>query len=691
LLDKQQLKRIIAVQHEIARTWNDPGQVMNLIVARAEELTGADGAVIEFAEGDEMVYVAATGTAAEHIGIRLKSSASFSGLCVKEGSALLCDDAENDPRVDQEACRKVGVRSMVVVPLRRERKSIGALKVYSAKKGAFPEWSISLLELLGGFMGTVLDQAYEMKKLNQDLEDRIAKRTKDLRLLTDAIPALVSYIDSDERYQYVNAGYEDWYGKPRDSFIGTRISDIASPETYERNAPYLKAALAGETVRFETQVDHPHKGPMQILASYIPDRGPDGRVLGFVVLGLDVTEQKKMQAAESLLRTSEQAAIESSRLKSEFLANMSHEIRTPLHGMQGMTGMLLDTSPTPQQREYLEAILKSADSLLVIINSILDMSKIEAGRMEFEKIAYSPAQVARDAVDLLVPEAARKALSLALEFEDEQRLNQVALGDPAKIRQVILNLVSNAIKFTATGGVRLKVRPVSESRARFEVIDTGIGLNDGTLDKIFKPFAQADASTTRKHGGTGLGLSISKQLVELMGGTVGVSSQPGVGSTFWFELPVPPAPGTTAKTITSAVPHGELISLKGVHVLVVEDNAVNLKIAVAALGRAGADLSTALNGAEALTALQSNYFDVVLMDCQMPEMDGLEATRRIRADKDESRRSVPIIAMTTNAISGDRELCLQAGMNDYISKPMKLAELSRMVSKWAQISRKKKS
>ena len=683
-----------------------------------------------------------------------------------------------------------------------------------------------------------------LQRSHEELEQRVQARTEELRhqqeflrQVIDLIPGFVFAKDSEGRFLLVNKALAEHHGHSPEFLIGKTDREVmVRPEEAEPiMADDREVMLHGRQKTIAAELITDLRGNQRWMQTVKrPLRSLDGRV-GVVGLAMDVTERK---AAEEQLAQARDEAEAASRAKSMFLANMSHEIRTPMNGVIGMINLLLDTQLGPEQREFASTVRACADSLLIIINDILDFSKIEAGKLQFDEVDFDLAEVVEGAIEILAEPAHARGLELASLIRRE--VPRKLRGDPGRIRQVLLNLINNGIKFTEKGevvvDVSLRGRNGSRSELLVSIRDTGIGMDSDTVARLFEAFTQADASTTRRFGGTGLGLAICRRLVEMMGGRIGVESEPGKGSRFWFTMvldaaqsdpeaatfhslngirvlvvddnetnrrilqyqlagwhlndggsvasaaealeelqrsaggqrpvdiaildyhmpamdgvelarrikadprlagvqlvvltsmchrlqpeelrsagisawlvkPVRPSQlhETLAKLAAGIAPklqpqtvlkrpgpseepasepsRAEEGSAPRMRVLVAEDNAVNQKVAQKHLAKLGLETEIVSTGLEALEALRRNHYDLVLMDCQMPELDGYESTRQIRRGLAGNPR-VPVVAMTANAMQGDKERCLEAGMDDYIAKPVRQKVLLEVLSRWLPI------
>ncbi|GGY47571.1 hypothetical protein GCM10007387_32040 [Pseudoduganella albidiflava] len=525
------------------------------------------------------------------------------------------------------------------------------------------------IALATGFAGTMLLYSYVFMLTSQRRNAQEQRRLLDSVL--DNVDAHVYMKDGERRFIYVNARMAQVMGRPAEQIVGRMDSELLPKRIATRDwledrevlADGIKRTSEGTFVDAQGNTRH----LWTVKAAVALERGP-----AVIALSTDVTELHELK----------EAAQAASRAKSDFLSNMSHEIRTPMNSVIGMAHLALKSVADPRQRDYLQKIYHSGQHLLGIINNILDFSKIEAGKLDLEMLDFPLDALFGNVATQLADGASRRGLELV--FEAWPNVPAQLRGDPLRLEQVLLNFTSNAIKFSERGTVFLRARVIEERdnrlTVRFEVQDQGIGMTPAQVAGLFQSFHQADTSTTRKYGGTGLGLVISKQLAELMGGTVGVESTPGRGSTFWFTaqlekgVALPPAASDT-------VLEEELLApLRGAAILLVEDNVFSQQVGQELIEEAGATVVIANNGQEAIDLLQKGQFDCVLMDVQMPVMDGFEATRRIRGHAALS--GLTVIAMTANAGREDQLRCQEAGMDDFLTKPVVPNQLLATLSKW---------
>ncbi len=491
-----------------------------------------------------------------------------------------------------------------------------------------------------------------------------------LQLFIDSIVdyAILS-LDRDGRISSWNRGAERLKGYSAQEIIGQHFSIFYSPADREDGLPEHLLSEAREQGHVEhtgwrVRKDGTHFWGNVVISAV---RNDANELLGFTKITRDLTERKQAEDRERLLTNDLERA---NRMKSEFLANMSHEVRTPLNGIIGMLTLMLDTDLSVRQLDYAETAARSSEALLRIVNDILDFSKIEAGKLELETVPFTVRSIVDEMEALFTPQLRTKDVHLVTEVSADM---PPIMGDPGRLRQIIANLLGNAIKFTQQGRVtcsaRLKAQRGDSVTIRVEVTDTGIGLRPEDRQRLFEAFSQADISTTRRFGGTGLGLTICRQLLSLMHSEMHIESEPGKGSSFWFELECAIAPqellieSTTSRSIRS-----EAETLTG-RVLVAEDNDVNQKVVASFLQSFGCNVTVVADGNEVLIALAESDFDVILMDCQMPNMDGFETTRRVRALKSVNA-GIPIIAVTASALPEERARCFASGMNDFIAKPL---------------------
>ncbi|HLK50515.1 MAG TPA: PAS domain S-box protein [Bryobacteraceae bacterium] len=540
------------------------------------------------------------------------------------------------------------------------------------------EISARLMEFQGRPAGLGLARDITRRK---QAEQMLRESEERLRSLIESTQDWVWEVDVQGRYTYCSPRITNLLGYGPEEVLGRTPFDFMDPEEAARcRAAFVSIVRERAPIRNLANTNlHKNGHPVILESNGLAILDENGQLTGYRGIDRDITERR---LAERELQRAKEAAEAANRAKSEFLANMSHEIRTPMNGILGMADIMLETELTAQQRDYLGIVKDSAESLLTILNDILDLSKIEAGKLDFESAPFDLRAALGPTIRALTLSAQRK--SLQLNYFVAPNIPRVLVGDPGRLRQILLNLVGNAVKFTERGRVTVRLEQDSADREyvwlRLSVADTGVGIPSSRLEAIFDPFAQADNSTTRRYGGTGLGLTIARELTEMMHGRLTVESTVDVGSTFHCTLRLQLADPLQTAAILNPVPSPISAAARCNPaacgpILVADDNPVNQSIAAALLRRQGYQVELALNGREAVETVRGKPVTAVLMDVQMPEMDGFEATAAIRRLEAGTGTHVPIIAMTAHAMKGDRERCLDAGMDGYVSKPVHAHEL----------------
>jgi signal transduction histidine kinase/DNA-binding response OmpR family regulator len=541
--------------------------------------------------------------------------------------------------------------------------------------------------------------------------DKISQLQEKFNLL-DHVPLGICVLQEDLCVLFWNCSLEEWTKIPRRNILGTKITEQFPHFNQPQYAHRLQQIFqGGSPTIFSDQLDkHIIPAPLpqgklriqHTTVTSVPALDTDGF---YALLSIQDVTDVTYQIQE--YRNLRDAALEAARIKSQFLANMSHEIRTPMNGVLGMAELILKTNLTPQQHEFGRVIFNSANHLLTIINDILDFSKLEAGEMHIQTLDFDLKDCLQTVIDVLSSQAEVKGLQLTASIDPQ--VPRKLQGDPVRLRQILLNLISNAIKFTDVGEVVVQINSMGEEKVGedtkhsnsqsvvgllFSVRDTGIGISLEGQKKLFQSFTQVDASSTREYGGTGLGLAICKQLVEMMGGEIGVESEPGKGCTFWFtaqfnqaitinNLAEYQSSRVGILPVESIVETHHTLSLQPLKILVAEDNLVNQQVIVNQLQILGHKADCAANGLEALAMLAEHDYDLVLMDCQMPVLDGFTTTQQLR--RRELNSHTVVIALTANAMPADREQCIAAGMDDYISKPVSLDALQALLQRWINV------
>ncbi len=521
---------------------------------------------------------------------------------------------------------------------------------------------------------------HDLRKIKH-AQRELAFSEKKYRELVEGLEQVVFQTNQDGHWMFLNPAWEEMTGYRINNCLGRPIDPFIWPDDRER---VVKAWRTGRADGHPFRVIGATGNEIWVEADWRPRYDSAGRQLGVTGTLTDITVRRKTEQA---MIAAKEAAETADRAKSEFLAVMSHEIRTPMNGVIGFAQLLGETSLTEQQREYIETLKGCGDTLLRLLNDILDFSKMESSRVELENRPFSIRQCAAEVIGLYLPTATAKEIGLTAQID--QQVPDQLLGDSTRFRQVLLNLVGNAVKFTEHGWVELRVSlasnpevPGKTDHLKIEVLDSGIGIDPEALTRLFKPFSQADSSTTRRYGGTGLGLAISARVVEIMGGKLSVMSEPGRGSCFSFTLPLRrPEPSPAGESLASApreIPQADLAVHPSLKILVAEDNAINRKVISRMLLSIGYSSTLVGDGFECLEACEREEFDMIFMDVQMPGLDGFETTARLRA----SGNRTWIAALTAAAMPDDRLKCQIAGMNDYLTKPYRKADLEASIARY---------
>jgi PAS domain S-box-containing protein len=655
----RKLESIVSVQQEIGTADVGLNGIMTLMAKRTQGLTGAEGAVIELVKGDEMVYRAASGTTIPYLGTRLKIADSFSGLCVREEKTLSCADADNDIRVNREVCQRIGVRSMIVAPLQARKNTVGALKVLSSRKDAFSHEDVMALQAMAGLMGAALYRKQAEQELLRS-KSKLEIAIHDNQLIMDNSRDVICTVDTAGRFVAMSAACETLWGYKPEELMGKPYTDFVYEEDVEKTAAIAAEVMAGNAVSaFENRYKRKDGSVIDVMwSAYWSETDK----IMFAVAH-DITERAR---AEKALKQAKEEADCANRAKSEFLSRMSHELRTPMNAILGFAQVLEMENLTEDQRESIGHIVRGGRHLLELINEVLDISLIEAGRLTLSTEPVDLAEAVRETMEMV----------RLLASDRNVRINCAALhdvcvlADRQRLKQVLINLLSNAIKYNRPNGSVALSCEQNGNLVRIFVKDSGFGIAAERLEELFTPFERLGAENSTIEG-TGLGLAVSKRLVEAMGGTIGVESFAGEGTTFWLDFPLTQSPLIATQLSDLAGDAKNVDPARKWSVLYIEDNLSNLRLIERVLShRPSIELISAPDGTRGLKLAKENAPDLILLDLNLPDMHGKEVLNRLKSDP--RCVEIPVVVISADAMNAQKERLVSAGATEYLTKPLNI-------------------
>lgn len=681
----QAMEKLIDVIQDLSLA-RDLAAIMSIVRTAARDLTGADGATFILRDHDKCYYADEDAISPLWKGQRFPMEHCISGWAMIHGEAVIIGDIYKDSRIPQDAYRPTFVKSLAMVPI-RQAQPIGAIGNYWAKQRLATPEELKILQALANATSIAMENVALYSRLQEELQQ--VERT----ILDNIGEGIITINDKNIIIRY-NKACESIFGYSQDDVIGRDIRLFLPPACLhmfdaamaERQSGARGQPAHASTIEVEGQRKNGEKFPAELSVSDVPV----GESRYYSAIIRDISERKQ---AERTLKLAQAEAERANRTKSEFLAHMSHELRTPLNSIIGLNRILYEDPALPgEHREMAGLSHKSGQTLLEIVNDILDLSKVESGKLELESIIFSFEEVVHNVTETLLPQCSEKNLVLTRDIDLEGI--PYLIGDPLRIARVLINLIGNAIKYTEHGSITLQAGWERDGKGKAiihaSVTDTGIGIPEDKRHTIFDRFTQVDTSITRLYGGTGLGLAITREIIDKMGGVIGVESTVGKGSRFHFKVTLPTAnerPAILRKSFKrdnyTPLPVEQLIPAQDLRLLIAEDHLLNQAFMKKLMPRLGiTKFKIVDNGQAVIDALAEEQFDMALVDCHMPVLSGYEATRHIRKTEQSTPRHMPIIAMTADAMIGTRERCLKSGMDDYIAKPLNQDELCYIMEQW---------